>query len=748
MRVIRAHLLLLICSAVISIVLGVGVWYVLNGKFPIYTSSTQMNVSAGTTDARQLGDNSLINLKDLEPEIKSQIALIMSEGLLDSVLRREPVRNTEWYQQFGNPEEAREALQESTLSAFNVRGSAIIRINAGTRNNTDAQTILREVVTVYMREVEDRQSNNQIRAQLAYQTDLDTARQDITNLKADIQAFELRNPRTTVDERLNDKTRQLLLLTDQRTKAMDDMAGAQAYYDQQLQRNESGLFEPTPDEIPLIEQSIPVRDLRREIRQTEIFRQSLIDQGKGASHPTVRNALIQIQNLERELIDELDKQAREIIASKLEGSHLSVIILQERIAKLDPQILEVQTQLQDINRIQVERDSLDRLLQNAESRVSKAMERLADIEIIIARTVTVTQLTQPTTAEQTFPLPQVVVPAVSLGFFAMVLGLVFLRELIDQGIRSSTDITSNSDTAMLGTIPDGGEDPSGKQPIERVVEKMPAGLLAESFRQVRTAVLSKMDRRGYKTLMVVSAKPSAGVSSIVQNLSASMALSGRRVLIIDANFRRPTQAALIGAGGGAGLVEYLRGDAGGQDAASLIHKIDGTNQSLLPAGNSHGAQPELLENPAFREMLSQLEAEYDIILIDAPPALLTSEAQLLAKHVDAIALVARAGVDSRGMVQRILGQLDGQRADILGVILNGIRASAGGYLRKNFQEFHRYQGDSKAKSKRAKSNGHASAGSNGQSRKDRVPRSPEDSAGDTVIVDALQDVDEFEEDLD
>src|SRR5690606_33866781 len=92
-----------------------------------------------------------------------------------------------------------------------------------------------------------------------------------------------------------------------------------------------------------------------------------------------------------------------------------------------------------------------------------------------------------------------------------------------------------------------------------------------------------------------------------------------------------------------------------------------------------------------RGLLGDLETQYDLILIDAPPALVASECQLLAKHVDAIAPVVRAHKEKRGMISRMLRQLDGYRADVLGIVLNGVRSAAGGYFRKSYQEFYDYR---------------------------------------------------------
>ncbi|MEM6507157.1 MAG: hypothetical protein AAF711_17090, partial [Planctomycetota bacterium] len=117
-------------------------------------------------------------------------------------------------------------------------------------------------------------------------------------------------------------------------------------------------------------------------------------------------------------------------------------------------------------------------------------------------------------------------------------------------------------------------------------------------------------------------------------------------------------------------------------------------------------------SPRFRELLAKLEAQYDLLIIDAPPAFLTSDAQLLSRHIDAMVLVSRAQVDTRGMLQRLYRELDGQRADILGVLLNGVEASVGGYMKRNFREFHEYSGPERRKARRSdlsRSNGNGSS---------------------------------------
>ena len=159
------------------------------------------------------------------------------------------------------------------------------------------------------------------------------------------------------------------------------------------------------------------------------------------------------------------------------------------------------------------------------------------------------------------------------------------------------------------------------------------------------------------------------------------------MLIVDANFRRPSQHKLAQIANDRGLVDVLRSDA---TLDQVIHKLDGLSVSVLPTGNVNAAAPELIETETFRHIVEELRARYDIVLFDAPPALITSDAQMLARTVDAFALVSRAETDTRGMIQRMMRQLDGQRASLLGVILNGVRGTHGGYFRRSYQDFYSY----------------------------------------------------------
>ena len=401
---------------------------------------------------------------------------------------------------------------------------------------------------------------------------------------------------------------------------------------------------------------------------------------------------------------------RDSFNARLEQATNSLDSLKQSLAESNESLRKWTIQHQEYVRLRQDYDTLTRAQRQAESDREEAIstiERLIEIDASDGR-ILVEEYVPPQKARKSYPpSPFVMIPGVCLLFMGLAVGLVFLRELVDQRIRSAQDIKMIPDASLIGMIPSANQDRDSKS-VERVVERQPSGLLAEAFRQARTAVLSKIDRRGYKTLMLVSAKPDAGVTTSAQNLAASCARSGRRVLLIDANFRRPALAKLLDLPSQPGLAELLTGERTIDEIKEMATESDTNGLFLLPAGDTTHAAVELFESPRFRELLAKLEVEYDLLIIDTPPALLTSDAQLLSRHIDAMLLVSRAQSDTRGMLQRTYRELDGQRADILGVLLNGVEASVGGYMKRNFREFHEYSGPDRRASKRtplARTNG-------------------------------------------
>lgn len=704
MRVLRANWLWIAIALVIGLGIGGGTWYALDKYAAKYTSEAQFNVQAAKEDIDSAGASVIttVNMDEIEPLILREVQAIKAEPTLRHILTRPVVQNTKWFQQFNkNMDDAFKALDEQVIKASPIRETTLFTVSAVTGDAEDSKTILRTLNAEYLRRKEDRIDRDSEQAIRAAQSRRDDAEERITSIRSQIARFLQTNPLDTINGNSSEaelRVRQLIIEEERLNQSLNSL---QATYSQLLERQKEGNFDPSDEERAEIEAMPQIFNIDTQLRELRVQKQLLLGRFK-ASHESVKAIDLQILAFEREREEVFDTQARVLFNAKIEAAANGVAILSEETQQTSEAITQWTVRRQDYVRLLQEYDTLIRDQKQAEEERHDATEMIAKLEEYDknqGRTV-VEEAVPPQKAQQSFPpSPGVMIPGIGLLFTGLATGLIFLRELMDQRVRSAQDIKMIPAVSLIGMIPSVNQDRDAKQ-IERIVEQQPSGLLAESFRQARTAMLSKIDRHGYKTLMVVAAKPGAGVTSSAQNLAVSCVRSSKRVLLIDANFRRPALANMMSLAGQPGLAEALAPKASLANPASFIQSSDVDGLDVMPAGDTRQAATELFESQHFRDLLAKVGAEYDLVIIDAPPCFLTSDAQLLSRYVDAMLLVSRAQSDTRGMLQRLHRELDGQHADILGVLLNGVEASAGGYMKRNFREFHEYNGPERRRADR------------------------------------------------
>jgi len=189
-------------------------------------------------------------------------------------------------------------------------------------------------------------------------------------------------------------------------------------------------------------------------------------------------------------------------------------------------------------------------------------------------------------------------------------------------------------------------------------------VVAEQFRVLRT----RIETVGPSTLMITSALDREGKTLCAVNLAVALAMGiGAGVILIDADLRRPAAGALFGSHGRAGLLECLSGEARWQDC---LVPTSYNGLQVLPAGGSSGIAAELLGSEQMRTIIAELRSEFPQhrILFDTPPILLTADPLVVARHMDHILLVVRAGVTPRRAVSQAIEVLGADR--FLGVVLN------------------------------------------------------------------------------
>ncbi len=267
------------------------------------------------------------------------------------------------------------------------------------------------------------------------------------------------------------------------------------------------------------------------------------------------------------------------------------------------------------------------------------------------------------------------------------LGLAFLLERLDRRVREPKDLEEIYGLPLLGVIPESKSlSRSARRAGNGARAVLPPGE-AESFQLIRAHLRYFNVDRQVRTLLVASAAPGDGKTTIARYLAAAAARVGSRVLLVEADLRRPTLAQQLDAQSGPGLADVLIGAVMLGEATQMIDldapsgdspPSDGVKRrtlDVLVAGAALPPNPgELLESRAMETMLERAQSTYDLIVIDTPPLTAVSDAFPLLRKVDGVVIVGRVGRNRRDVAQRLHETLSGAGAPLLGVIANGFKA--------------------------------------------------------------------------
>lgn len=200
----------------------------------------------------------------------------------------------------------------------------------------------------------------------------------------------------------------------------------------------------------------------------------------------------------------------------------------------------------------------------------------------------------------------------------------------------------------------------------------PMAAASEAYRGLRTSVQFSRPDVVVKTVLVTSSNPSEGKSTTAANLAIVMAQAGRRVLLVDADLRKPTVNKKFGTSREPGLVQHLFTE-GRIDPTLLAEPAD--DLRLLPAGQIAHNPSELLGSKRMREVIEDMRDQFDLIIFDAPPVLAATDAVLLSTQCDATVVVVRAGQTRDYELRSALDELAGVGASVIGTVLNGFDVS-------------------------------------------------------------------------
>ncbi|WP_334172073.1 polysaccharide biosynthesis tyrosine autokinase [Sinomonas sp.] len=255
---------------------------------------------------------------------------------------------------------------------------------------------------------------------------------------------------------------------------------------------------------------------------------------------------------------------------------------------------------------------------------------------------------------------------VALGLFvglALGIGAAVLRYTLDNRVRSDKDVEAISPAPILGGIAFDAKAP--KRPL--IVQDDPRSPRAEAFRALRTN-LQFVDAGGdgARSFVITSAMESEGKSSTASNLAIALDNAGHKVIVVDADLRRPKLATYMGLEGAVGLTDLLIGRAEMDDA---VQQWGRGNLHVLPAGSVPPNPSELLGSAKMHALVERLENEFDYVLFDAPPLLPVTDAAVLSKAAGGAILVVAAGRTHRSQLTGAVTTLENVGVRLFGFVL-------------------------------------------------------------------------------
>lgn len=278
-------------------------------------------------------------------------------------------------------------------------------------------------------------------------------------------------------------------------------------------------------------------------------------------------------------------------------------------------------------------------------------------------TVTVNVVSGPTPTEQVAPN---IKKYLALGLGAgLIIGAIvaLLRELLDVTVRTAETASALIDAPVIGTI----DHDSSTKKTPLIVGDMATSVRAEAFRQLRTNLNYIGSVEAVDVLVVTSSVPLEGKSTVAADLALTLAETGSRVLLVDADLRRPRVSDLFGLEQAVGLTNVLVGQLAVSDA---IQPWGSEGLDVLTSGGLPPNPSELLGAQAMARAMSDLRAKYDKIIIDAPPVLPVADAIVTSELADGVLFVVRHGKTTRPTVRMAAQALHGVNARVVGVVLN------------------------------------------------------------------------------
>jgi len=683
MRIFLKRKWLILISLAICLAVSIVTTVLWKTYAPLYKAQAYMGVNPprGTLLSTGTGMASGDIIKRLKA---THARMAKSERVLQAATNDQRLRNTVWYDR--DRATAVKRLKDK-ISVTPIVTTNLIEISMTGTDQRDLPVIVNAVAKAFESEtlkIANRNIGIQISRLQAEQRNLQTQisqlREKASEERGSGDIPSLREDRSVISVKLNAYTRELMELEVMVKETDEALRKAK-------QQRESGELSKTPS----VQMALAADPVYRQLIAMKINIDGALENAKtrfGPKHPRVKDLEARKINAQAQLKEKEEEITNTQIGMLLSGLDIERSIKTARQLTVQTEFNAAKAKAGDLDKRLATLAQLEGEIEALDKSVGRIESRLLDLRLLsgdIQPPVNIQAEATPPT-EPYLPKWSIMI---ALGFvlgIAVGVSLAFLLEFIDTSINSPSDVSRRIDLPLLGMVPHAEDLEDEIGDLRLAFMTHPSSLIGEAFRQVRTCLLFSGPAEERRTLLVASPMPEDGRTTVATNLAASIAQGGRKAIIVDANFRQPMIRRLFPQCGEAGLSSALVGQANWRD---IVREVD-HNLFVMPAGPLPPNPADLLGSEAMRIMLGEMSEEYEQVVIDGAPCLVVTDSSVLSTLTDGTLLVVRAGSNTHGVVQRARDMLTRVGAHVLGVVLNGVRVTAGGYLRKNYETFYEY----------------------------------------------------------
>jgi len=690
-RVLRTNVWLIVGMLFASIAIGLVSNKLLEQKMPRYTAGGSIqivNPQPLLSQGNSVSQNSDVNLS---VDQKTQAAMLQDDSLLTKVLQNpnSDLRKTAWYGKFSSLQEVKADFIDN-YKVLPIPETRLIKVMFTCTKAKDAQQIVNEIVDTHLQTQREasfdqlRERSLQLNAQkVKYTMHLRELKDELSDRRAKLNIDGGGLGHVAIKEL------ELSELVKAQTDLQLNLQRARAQYDYVIRQIQSGNDPSMVNEH--VDGNADVRLLKQQIDNMEMGMAQLLERAFPTSPQVIsmQNAKDLYQKklddltadlrskMRLQVIDQL-KQTTDTATADLEIINNRVIQLKSDLGELSNRMAEYMVLVEEEKGV---RDYLKRIEDQLDSANASQLKNVETKVVWYARPELPTN--------RSFPKIEWVMTLAIASGLALSLGIAFLRELLDTSVRTPRDIERIGQMRMLGMVADESDDPQAAgSRLPLVIFDAPHSVTAEQLRQVRTRLQHTASLDTTRSIMVTSPAPGDGKTTIACNLAAGLALNGRRILLVDANFRRPEIHRIFAMGNGHGFSDVLNGS---MPFEQLVQETPVPNLAVMTSGPKPINATEMFESQLLIDFIERALEEFDHVIFDSGPMMVVSESAAMAPRVDGVVTVVRARSNSRGLLQRMCEDMRRNKAEQLGVVLNAVRVHGGGYYGRNIKTYYEYQ---------------------------------------------------------